>query len=163
MVLLYGIASERSGYRLRIKLECPRGPTKNRSRIMSEKTIQYWIDISEYDLQVAKSLLDKEHYLYVGFMCHQAVEKMFKALYVKQTSTMPPYIHKLDRLVDLVGLKTAMSGERNDFIDELTPLNIQARYPAYKETIYSLIDKEKATQIIEKTEELLQWLKAQIL
>ena len=97
---------------------------------MSEKTIQYWIEISEYDLQVAKTLLDKGHYLYVGFMCHQAVEKMLKAMYVKQTSTMPPYIHKLDRLVDLVGLKMAMSAERNDFIDELTPLNIQARYPA---------------------------------
>ena len=75
---------------------------------------------------------------------------------------MPPYIHKLDRLIDLVGLKTVMSGERNDFIDELTPLNIQARYPAYREAIYSLIDKEKAAQIIDKTEELLQWLKAQI-
>lgn len=130
---------------------------------MSEKTVRYWIEISEYDLQVAKSLLDKGHYLYVGFMCHQAVEKMFKALYVKQTSIMPPYVHKLDRLVDLVGLKTAMDAERNDFIDALTPLNIQARYPAYREAIYNLIDKEKAMQIIEKTEELLQWLKAQIL
>jgi HEPN domain-containing protein len=40
---------------------------------MSEKTIQYWIDIAEYDLQVAKTLFDKGHYLYVGFMCHQAV------------------------------------------------------------------------------------------
>jgi len=130
---------------------------------MSEKTIQYWIDISEYDLQVAKSLLDKGHYLYVGFMCHQAVEKMLKSLYVKQTSSPPPYIHKLDRLVDLVGLNVAMSKERNDFIDELTPLNIQARYPAYREAIYSLIGKEKAAQIIEKTEELLPWLKAQIM
>jgi len=130
---------------------------------MSEKTIQYWIDISEYDLQVAKSLLDKDHYLYVGFMCHQAVEKMLKSLYVKQTSSPPPYIHKLDRLVDLVGLNVAMSKERNDFIDELTPLNIQARYPAYREAIYSLIGKEKAAQIIEKTEELLPWLKAQIM
>ena len=130
---------------------------------MSEKTIQYWIDISEYDLQVAKTLLDKGHYLYVGFMCHQAVEKMLKSMYVKQTSTMPPYIHKLDKLVERVGLKMAMSQERNDFIDELTPLNIQARYPAYREAIYSLINKEKAAQIIEKTEELLQWLKAQIL
>ena len=32
-----------------------------------------------------------------------------------------------------------------------------------REAIYSLIGKEKAAQIIEKTEELLQWLKAQIL
>jgi len=62
-----------------------------------------------------------------------------------------------------VGLKVAMSKERNDFIDELTPLNIQARYPAYREAIYNLIDKEKAAQIIEKAEELLPWLKAQIL
>jgi len=56
-----------------------------------------------------------------------------------------------------------MSEEHNDFIDELTPLNIQARYPAYREAIYNLIDKEKAAHIIEKTEELLQWLKARIL
>jgi HEPN domain-containing protein len=131
-------------------MERPRRPAKDRLGIMSEKTIQYWIEISEYDLQVAKSLLDKGHYLYVGFMCHQAVEKMFKALYVKQTSAMPPYIHKLDRLVDLVGLKMVMSQEHDDFIDELTPLNIQARYPAYREAIYSLIDKEKAALIIEK-------------
>jgi len=56
-----------------------------------------------------------------------------------------------------------MSEKTIHFIDELTPLNIQARYPAYREAIYSLIDKEKAAQIIEKTEELIQWLKAQIL
>lgn len=130
---------------------------------MSEKTIQYWIDISEYDLQVAKTLFDKGHYLYVGFMCHQAVEKMLKSMYVKHTSTMPPYIHKLDKLVDRAGLKTSMSEEHNDFIDELTPLNIQARYPAYREWIYNLIDKEKAAHIIDKTEELLQWLKVRIL
>ena len=36
-------------------------------------------------------------------------------------------------------------------------------YPAYREAIYSLINKEKAAQIIEKTEELLPWLRAQIL
>ncbi len=130
---------------------------------MSEKTIQYWIDIAEYDLQVAKTLFDKGHYLYVGFMCHQAVEKMLKSMYVKHTSAMPPYIHKLDKLVERAGLKESMPEEHNDFIDELTPLNIQARYPAYREAIYNLIDKEKAAHIIEKTEELLQWLKARIL
>lgn len=129
---------------------------------MSEKTVQYWIDISEYDLQVAKSLFDKGHYLYVGFMCHQAVEKMLKAIYVKNTSAMPPYIHKLDKLVERAGLKTSMPEGHNDFIDELTPLNIQARYPAYREAIYNLIDKEKAAHIIDKTQELLQWLKAQM-
>ena len=88
---------------------------------------------------------------------------MLKSMYVKHTSAMPPYIHKLDKLVERAGLKESISEEHNDFIDELTPLNIQARYPAYREAIYNLIDKEKAAHIIEKTEELLQWLKARIL
>jgi hypothetical protein len=32
----------------------------------------------------------------------------------------------------------------------LTPLNIQARYPAYREAIYSLIDKKKRRRLSKK-------------
>jgi len=60
---------------------------------MSEDTIQHWINIAEYDLQVAESMLEKKHYLYVGFMCHQAIEKLLKAYYVRNKKETPPYIH----------------------------------------------------------------------
>lgn len=33
----------------------------------SEK-ITYWIDISDYDLETAKTMLTDKRYLYVGFM-----------------------------------------------------------------------------------------------
>ena len=39
--------------------------------------IKYWVEISEYDLTTAEAMLDTKRYLYVGFMCHQVVEKMF--------------------------------------------------------------------------------------
>ncbi len=37
--------------------------------------IKYWIDIAEYDLETAKAMLSTKRYLYVGFMCHQVIEK----------------------------------------------------------------------------------------
>lgn len=126
------------------------------------KTVQYWISLSEYDLQVAESLLEKGHYLYVGFLCHQSVEKMLKAVYVYKHKAVPPYIHKLDKLIELIGLENSLPEEKIDLIDELTPLNIQARYPAYKEAIYKLIDEEKARDIFARTGEFISWLKASL-
>ncbi len=127
-----------------------------------EDPVNYWIELSEYDLAVAKSLLEKKHYLYVGFMWHQSVEKMLKAVFVSQINEMPPYTHKLDKLIELTGLDENISDEQNDLIDELSPLNIQARYPIYKDAIYKLIDKKKAKDILSKTGGLIKWLKKQI-
>jgi len=73
----------------------------------------------------------------------------------------PPYIHKLDKLIELTGLKDAVSEIQYDLIDELIPLNIQARYPAYKDSIYKLIDDVKAKDILTKTGALISWLKEQ--
>lgn len=41
--------------------------------------INYWIDMAGYDLDTARAMLQTGRYLYVGFMCYQAVEKSLKA------------------------------------------------------------------------------------
>jgi HEPN domain-containing protein len=46
-------------------------------RGMNDK-VQYWIEISDYDLETAESMLKSKRYLYLGFMCHQAIEKALK-------------------------------------------------------------------------------------
>lgn len=43
--------------------------------------VKYWIDLSDYDLETAEAMLLSKRYLYVGFMCHQTIEKAFKAYY----------------------------------------------------------------------------------
>jgi HEPN domain-containing protein len=48
-----------------------------------ESKIKYWIDISDYDLETAEAMLQSKRYLYVGFMCHQTIEKAFKAYFIK--------------------------------------------------------------------------------
>ncbi len=50
---------------------------------MSEKTIQYWVDLSNYDLETADVMLKTKRYLYVGFMAHQTIEKILRAYFVK--------------------------------------------------------------------------------
>jgi len=132
------------------------------SMVKEDNTVKYWIEISEYDIKVAGGMLKQGYYLYVGFMCHQSVEKMLKALYVQKYKDVPPYIHKLDRLLELTELENQLSEDQFDLIDELTPLNIQARYPAYKDAIHKLLDEERAGRILQNTETFLKWLKAKI-
>jgi HEPN domain-containing protein len=123
--------------------------------------IDYWRSLAEYDLEVAASLLEKGHYLYVGFFCHQSVEKMLKACCVAAGVT-PPMIHKLDKLLELAGLSADASEEQLDLLDELMPLNIQARYPAYKQAIHTLMRKEQAESILARCREIIAWLNQQI-
>jgi len=63
-----------------------------------EKQIKYWIDLSDYDLETAEAMLSGRRYLYVGFMCHQTIEKAFKAYFSKLKSETAPYSHSLSYL-----------------------------------------------------------------
>ena len=42
------------------------------------KKISYWVELSDYDIGTAEALLESGRYLYVGFMAHQAIEKILK-------------------------------------------------------------------------------------
>ncbi len=64
---------------------------------MKEK-VQYWIEMAEYDLETAKVMLKGKRFLYVGFMCHQVVEKILKGYYVFVKGENPPYSHSLNYL-----------------------------------------------------------------
>ena len=41
--------------------------------------VKYWTELSEYDMKTAEAMLQSKRYLYVGFMAHQAIEKILKA------------------------------------------------------------------------------------
>lgn len=63
-----------------------------------DSKIKYWIDVSDYDLETAEAMLLSKRYLYVGFMCHQTIEKAFKAYYTKLQSETAPFKHSLSYL-----------------------------------------------------------------
>lgn len=55
-----------------------------------EEEIRYWARIAKDDIRVARHLLDAGDRLHAMFFCHLAVEKMLKALFVKN----PDRLHR---------------------------------------------------------------------
>ena len=128
---------------------------------MNDK-IKYWIELSDYDIETASAMLITKRYLYVGFMCHQSVEKCMKAVLSAKNEDIPPKIHNLIRLAEISGLFDKMSDGQKQTLFVLNPLNIESRYPSYKDALFSQLTKEKCEEIIKSTEELLLWIKSML-
>ena len=128
---------------------------------MDEKVL-YWVEMSDYDFDTAKAMLYAKRYLYVGFMCHQVIEKILKAYWSHTLEEPPLKIHSLSRLAEKSGLDKAMSEEQLDFIDMLEPLNIEARYPSYKERLMKSLTETRCHEIIQQTDELRAWIKQRL-
>ena len=124
-----------------------------------QEQIKYWSEISEYDLSTADVMLKNKKYLYVGFMCHQTIEKILKAYFVSMIKEIPPYIHNLTKLSKLSGLNKDLSEDQKGVLDVLEPLNIEARYPTYKDEIFKSLNETKCKQILSDTKELYLWIK----
>ena len=75
------------------------------------KQVDYWLEISQYDLDTANSMLESKRYLYVGFMCHQAIEKILKGVYASKLEKVPPRLHNLARLLKMVHLDSNIPEE----------------------------------------------------
>jgi len=114
--------------------------------------------LAKYDLETAKAMLNSKRYLYVGFMCHQAMEKILKAYYVKKNADNPPYTHNLTLLAEKSELYSELTENQKDFIDFLEPLNIEARYPTTKDKILQILTDEKCEEIIKLTEVQIIWI-----
>ena len=122
-----------------------------------DKMVEHWIERSQYDLDTAKVMLDAGRYLYVSYMCQQTVEKLLKAIIAQQGKENFP-IHNLNRLAEISTIRDELNSEQFNFLAELTPYNIEARYGDYKEKLSEIIDEQKAQQVYKKTLEIHKWL-----
>ena len=129
----------------------------------TEEKVKYWIELSDTDIRVARDLLKLNHFLYVAFMCHQCIEKIFKAAYEYQINDTPPFVHDLMMLANKAGIFAMLNDEQINFIERLSPLNIRARYPEYKKMVAKELTKTVCGELITKTQLLQQWTKEKIL
>ena len=127
---------------------------------MNEKT-KYWIDTAIYDLDTAKAMFDTGRYLYVGFMCHQTIEKAMKAVIAK-SGKFPPKVHNLLELAKEAEIFELMEAKQKALLRTLNPLNIESRYPSYKSQINELLTQEICEKLIYDTEEMFIWIKSRL-
>lgn len=124
-----------------------------------EENVLYWVDLSDYDFETAEAMLRSKRYLYVGFMCHQTIEKILKAYLVVATGIIPPYSHNLAFLSEKSGLSELMTEDQKSFLDKIEPLNIQARYPEYKERLLKELSAIKCKNLLAQTNLFQKWIK----
>ena len=86
--------------------------------------IKYWTELSEYDIKTAEAMLQTKRFLYVGFMCHQSIEKLLKALFVHVNQEQPPRIHNLTRLARKGNMYDDLAVPQMYFLDLLEPVNL---------------------------------------
>lgn len=129
---------------------------------MATDRVTYWIDIADYDIDTAEAMYRTKRWLYVAFMCHQAIEKTLKAYWCGTREDDPPYTHNHKRLASECGLYERMSDEQHKFIETVTNYNIEARYPEDKDALYRQLSKQACRQIIDETKQLMQWIKDEL-
>jgi HEPN domain-containing protein len=128
---------------------------------LNEK-VKYWIELSDYDLETAEAMLKSGRLLYVGFMCHQTIEKILKAYFNAKFDEPPPYLHNLTLLSLRSGINEILKDDFKDLINLLEPLNIEARYPTHKKQLLNSLTNSKCKDILLKTKELQKWVKEKL-
>ena len=127
-----------------------------------EDIVKKWISHVHEDISAAECLFQGGHWLYVGFLCHQAIEKALKAYYTATHDDDPRYTHSHSRLLEDCGLTSELSDEQLDFIDLMVPMYIEARYPEQKDSAAQMLNEEACRHIIDVTKELILWIEEKL-
>jgi len=97
--------------------------------------IQYWLDESSENWNFAQKLLRSKDWVYALFYFHLTLEKLFKALWVKENiDNTPPRSHDLQYLHNQTNLN--LDAEDYSFLAIVSAWNLETRYPDYKRMIY---------------------------
>ena len=125
-----------------------------------EEKYAYWLQLAQYDLDTAQTMFDGGRWFYVVFMCQQAIEKLCKGLYNYYIDDNVPRVHNIRFILTKIeaSLSTEIKSEIYELTDILSAHYINNRYPDFSEPLNLHTDKDKATNLLEKTREAFTWL-----
>lgn len=126
----------------------------------AEEKFQHWYDIANYDLETASAMYKTSRWLYVAFLCQQAIEKLCKGLFTLYVNDEVPRVHNIRYVVNQFAhhLPAPITDEQNHLFDRLTAFYMEGRYPEYKQKLSDLLDKSEAKELLQQTQEVFAWL-----
>jgi HEPN domain-containing protein len=120
-------------------------------------SVRNWIASAEYDLTTAEQMLDTGRYLYIAFMCRQAVEKMLKAHIEVKDNKLPPPIQNLEKLSKHAALD--VPDQLNQILRKLNRAGISTIYPTNLRESLARYTEGYCSQVIAETQSLARWLR----
>ncbi len=125
-----------------------------------EAIINFWASEAEESLHVAEHLFEKKDYSYALFFGHLAVEKILKAVLVKNTNQHVPRSHNLLRLAKEAHIE--ITDEQKHALIRITAFNLESRYPDYKKEFRKKCTLQFTAMELRKIKEVFIWLKSNL-
>lgn len=125
-----------------------------------KEIIDYWITEAEESLIVAEHLFEKRDFSYSLFFGHLAVEKMIKAILVKNGNPQVPRTHNLLRLAKAAQIR--LNDAQQSSLIRITAFNLETRYPDYKKEFRKKCTQQFTRMELEKIREVAKWLKSKL-
>ena len=132
----------------------------------------YWIMLSNYDLDTTDCLVAGERWVYVAYLCQQALERQLKGMYVYYCDGEAPKTHNVNFLLSKVAAAPRFLAEadqarfdlrRNECEDFLADAMFyyMSDYPfSYKNITSRFVDKDIAAELLAKTRDFIAWLRS---
>ena len=126
---------------------------------MPERNVNTWVQIAAEDFDVAEYCFHGKKYMWAMVMCQQAIEKLLKAIYVKQTDKIPEKTHNLTKLAKDTGIIKELSEETIILLEDLLIYYFGSRYPDKRAKFQLDFTVELMNNTMEQAREVYSWLK----
>ncbi len=126
----------------------------------SQEKYEYWLDSAYYDLVTAETMFKGKRWLYVVFMCQQAIEKLVKGLYILYVDDNVPKTHNIRVLIEKFEAKLpeAVTEKYYNLFEDLTVYYLNGRYTDYKRKLSEHVNEQTAKDFLKLTKEAFAWL-----
>ena len=106
---------------------------------------------------------EQEESLKLESFCDE-LTKLTPRVHVKKQNdeNHPIPVHNLNRLAEECSIDNDLSDKQKQFLDNLNPFYIKARYPNYKQKQFEISSKEYAEEVIQDTKDFVKWLKLKL-
>lgn len=120
------------------------------------KITKKWLEFAKQDLKDAEILFNQKSYRGASWHCHQAIEKILKAISVEREKR-PRKIHDLIELLKETKLK--LPENLMSFLEELNLYYLPPRYPDLYEQMKKIYHPKNIQRVFKLTQNLFKWLK----
>ena len=133
---------------------------------------RYWLMLSDYDMETVEALAKSGRWVYVAYLCQQAVERQLKGMYVFYHNSEAPKTHNVNFLFSkllanpdfpCLGSRKEVEQQRETCEDFLIDAMFyyMSDYPfSYKNIMNRFVKRENALDLYRRTQVMLAWLRS---
>ncbi len=137
------------------------GVNFNEVDLNKQEHINYWLLSAKKNLKTVENLFKAKDYVPALFFMHLHLEKLCKALWVKNnTGNHPPRIHNLVSLLN--SSKINFSDTQLDLMLIMNNFQLEGRYPDYKHKLYGTYKRKNTEEILKQAKTFSKWLQKQL-